>query len=79
MPPRLAITQPQGRPDSVIRNALIAPPHCTLEFELQSLKHFGTKAAARAKLAALIKHYNGTSSHSGATRVLCTLCYLCDV
>jgi transposase InsO family protein len=45
-------------------NAVIESWHSTLEFELRSVEHFATKAAARAKVAAWIEDYNTCRRHS---------------
>ncbi len=45
-------------------NAVIESWHSTLEFELRSVEHFATKAAARAKVAAWIDDYNRHRRHS---------------
>ena len=55
---RLGVTQSMGRPGSALDNAVIESWHSTLEFELRSVEHFPTKAAARAKVAAWIEDYN---------------------
>jgi len=61
---RLGVTQSMGRPGSALDNAVIESWHSTLEFELRRLKHFATKAAARAGVAAWIEDYNTTRKHS---------------
>jgi integrase-like protein len=61
---RLGVTQSMGRPGSALDNAVIESWHSTLEFELRSVEHFTTKAAARAKVAAWIKDYNTCHRHS---------------
>ena len=61
---RVRITQSMGRPGSALDNAVIEAWHSTLEFELRRLEHFATKAAARAKVAAWIDHYNRQRRHS---------------
>jgi len=61
---RLGVTQSMGRPGSALDNAVIESWHSTLEFELRSVEHFTTKAAARAKVAAWIKDYNTCRRHS---------------
>jgi putative transposase len=61
---RLSITQSMGRPGSALDNAVIESWHSTLEFELRSVEHFATKAAARAKVAAWIDDYNRHRRHS---------------
>ena len=40
------------------------PWHSTLEFELRSVEHFKTRAAARAKVSAWIEDYNTRRRHS---------------
>jgi transposase InsO family protein len=45
-------------------NAVIESWHSTLEFELRSVEHFTTKAAARAKVAAWIEDHNTRRRHS---------------
>ena len=61
---RLGVTQSMGRPGSALDNAVIESWHSTLEFELRSVEHFATKAAARAKVAAWIEDYNTNRRHS---------------
>jgi putative transposase len=61
---RLGIIQSMGRPGSALDNAVIESWHSTLEFELRSMEHFATKAAARAKVAAWIDDYNRHRRHS---------------
>jgi transposase InsO family protein len=61
---RLGIAQSMGRPGSALDNAVIESWHSTLEFELRSVEHFATKAAARAKVAAWIDDYNRHRRHS---------------
>jgi len=61
---RLSIRQSMGRPGSALDNAVIESWHSTLEFELRSLQHFATKAAARAAIAAWIEDYNHHRRHS---------------
>jgi transposase InsO family protein len=61
---RLGVTQSMGRPGSALDNAVIEAWHSTLEFELRSVEHFATKAAARAKVAAWIEDYNIHRRHS---------------
>jgi putative transposase len=61
---RLGIVQSMGRPGSALDNAVIESWHSTLEFELRSVEHFATKAAARAKVAAWIDDYNRHRRHS---------------
>jgi putative transposase len=61
---RLGVTQSMGRPGSALDNAVIESWHSTLEFELRSVEHFATKAAARAKVAAWIEDYNTCRRHS---------------
>jgi putative transposase len=61
---RLGVTQSMGRPGSALDNAVIESWHSTLEFELRSVEHFTTKAAARAKVAAWIEDYNTHRRHS---------------
>jgi putative transposase len=58
------VTQSMGRPGSALDNAVIEAWHSTLEFELRSLEHFGTRAAARARVAAWIDDYNRHRRHS---------------
>ena len=45
-------------------NAVIEAWHSTLEFELRSVEHFETKAAARAAVSAWIEDYNIWRRHS---------------
>jgi transposase InsO family protein len=47
-----------GRPGSALDNAVIESWHSTLEFELRSVEHFLTRAAARARVSAWIQEYN---------------------
>ncbi len=61
---RLGVAQSMGRPGSALDNAVIESWHSTLEFELRSMQHFPTKAAARAKVAAWIEDYNTCRRHS---------------
>ena len=61
---RLGIRQSMGRPGSALDNAVIESWHSTLEFELRSLEHFATRAAARARVAAWIQEYNTVRRHS---------------
>jgi transposase InsO family protein len=61
---RLGIRQSMGRPGSALDNAVIESWHSTLEFELRSLEHFATRAAARAGVAAWIEEYNTVRRHS---------------
>jgi transposase InsO family protein len=61
---RLGIRQSMGRPGSALDNAVIESWHSTLEFELRSLEHFATKAAARARVSAWIDDYNTRRRHS---------------
>jgi putative transposase len=61
---RLSIVQSMGRPGSALDNAVIESWHSTLEFELRSVEHFATKAAARARVAAWIDDYNRHRRHS---------------
>jgi putative transposase len=53
-----------GRPGSALDNAVIEAWHSTLEFELRSLEHFATRAAARARVSAWIDDYNTRRRHS---------------
>jgi len=61
---RLGIAQSMGRPGSALDNAVIEAWHSTLEFELRSVEHFATKAAARARVPAWIEDYNQNRRHS---------------
>jgi putative transposase len=61
---RLGIRQSMGRPGSALDNAVIESWHSTLEFELRSLEHFATRAAARARIAAWVDDYNTIRRHS---------------
>jgi putative transposase len=61
---RLAIAQSMGRPGSALDNAVIESWHSTLEFELRSVEHFATRAAARARVPAWIEDYNQSRRHS---------------
>jgi transposase InsO family protein len=61
---RLSICQSMGRPGSALDNAVIESWHSTLEFELRSLEHFETRAAARARVSAWIEDYNTSRRHS---------------
>ena len=61
---RLGIRQSMGRPGSALDNAVIESWHSTRKFELRSLEHFATRAAARARVPAWIDEYNTTRRHS---------------
>jgi putative transposase len=61
---RLSVSQSMGRPGSALDNAVIEAWHSTLEFELRSVEHFATKAAARARVPAWIHDYNHNRRHS---------------
>jgi putative transposase len=61
---RLGISQSMGRPGSALDNAVIESWHSTLEFELRSVEHFPTRAAARARVPAWIEDYNTKRRHS---------------
>ena len=61
---RLGVRQSMGRPGSALDNAVIESWHSTLEFELRSLHQFGTRAQARAAVAAWIEDYNHLRRHS---------------
>ena len=61
---RLGISQSMGRPGSALDNAVIESWHSTLEFELRSVEHFKTRAAARARVSAWIEDYNRHRRHS---------------
>ena len=61
---RLSIAQSMGRPGSALDNAVIEAWHSTLEFELRSVEHFATRAAARARVSAWIEDYNRHRRHS---------------
>jgi putative transposase len=61
---RLGIRQSMGRPGSALDNAVIESWHSTLEFELRSVEHFPTRAAARARVSAWIEDYNTRRRHS---------------
>jgi putative transposase len=61
---RLGIAQSMGRPGSALDNAVIESWHSTLEFELRSVEHFPTRAAARARVSAWIEDYNTQRRHS---------------
>jgi putative transposase len=61
---RLGIRQSMGRPGSALDNAAIESWHSTLEFELRSLEHFATRAAARARIAQWVDEYNTIRRHS---------------
>ena len=61
---RLGICQSMGRPGSALDNAVIESWHSTLEFELRSLEHFATRAAARTRVSAWIQDYNTQRRHS---------------
>jgi putative transposase len=61
---RLGIRQSMGRPGSALDNAVIESWHSTLEFELRSIEHFTTRAAARARIPAWIEDYNRHRRHS---------------
>jgi transposase InsO family protein len=61
---RLGISQSMGRPGSALDNAVIESWHSTLEFELRSVEHFTTRAAARARVSTWIEDYNQDRRHS---------------
>jgi putative transposase len=61
---RCGVAQSMGRPGSALDNAVIESWHSTVEFELRRPEHFATRAAARAKVAAWIEHYNTKRRHS---------------
>jgi putative transposase len=61
---RLCISQSMGRPGSALDNAVIESWHSTLEFELRSVEHFPTRAAARARVSTWIEDYNTRRRHS---------------
>jgi putative transposase len=61
---RLGICQSMGRPGSALDNAVIESWHSTLEFELRSVEHFTTRAAARAQVSAWIEDYDTRRRHS---------------
>jgi putative transposase len=61
---RLSISQSMGRPGSALDNAVIESWHSTLEFELRSVEHFATRAAARARVSTWIEDYNTKRRHS---------------
>ena len=45
-------------------NAVIESWHSTLEFELRSVEHFASRAAARARVSTWIEDYNQNRRHS---------------
>jgi len=53
-----------GQPGSALDNAVIELWHSTLEFELRSVEHFPTRAAARARVSVCIEDYNTRRRHS---------------
>jgi transposase InsO family protein len=61
---RLRIRQSMGRVGSALDNAVIEAWHSTLEFELRGLERFGTRAQARARVAAWIDEYNRHRRHT---------------
>jgi hypothetical protein len=61
---RLGIAQSMGRPGSALDNAVIESRHSILEFELRSVEHFATRAAAQARVPAWIEDYNQHRRHS---------------
>ena len=61
---RLSVSQSMGRPGSALDNAVIESWHSTLEFELRSVEHFATRAAARARVSTWIEDYNTRRRHS---------------
>jgi len=61
---RMGISQSMGRPGSAPATAGSGSWHSTLEFELRSLEHFTTRAAARARIPAWIEDYNRHRRHS---------------
>jgi transposase InsO family protein len=60
---RLGVRQSMGRPGSALDNAVIESWHSTLEFELRSVEHFATRAAARARVSEWIEDYNTRRRH----------------
>jgi transposase InsO family protein len=61
---RLSIRQSMGRPGSALDNTVVESWHSTLEFELRSVAHFPTRAAARARVSVWIEEYNRHRRHS---------------
>jgi putative transposase len=61
---RMGIAQSMGWPGSALDNALQESWHSTLEFELRRVRHFATRARARAAVAAWIENYNTARRHS---------------
>ena len=61
---RFSIAQSMGRPGSALDNAVIESWHSTLEFELRSVEHFATRAAARTRVSEWIEDYNTRRRHS---------------
>jgi len=61
---RIGAAQSMGRVASALDNAAIESWHSTLEFELRSMEHFPTRAAARTAVAAWIEEYNHDRQHS---------------
>ena len=61
---RLGVQQSMGRPGSALDNAVIEAWHSTLKFELRSVEHFATRAAARARVSSWIAGYNTHRRHS---------------
>ena len=53
-----------GQAGSALDNAVIESWHSTLEFELRSVEHFATRAAAQARVPAWIEDYNQHRRHS---------------
>ena len=49
---------------TALGNAVIESWHSTLEFELRSVEHFATRAAAQARVPAWIEDYNKHRRHS---------------
>ena len=62
--PRAAGHPPVDRAGFALDNAVIESWHSTLEFELRSVEHFATKAAAQARIPAWIDDYNHHRRHS---------------
>jgi putative transposase len=61
---RMGVAQSMGRPGSALDNAVIEAWHSTLEFELRSVEHFTSRAAARVRVPAWIEDYNQNRRHS---------------
>jgi putative transposase len=71
---RAGVTQSMGRTGSALDNAAAESFNSTLEFELLSGAHFGTRAQARRAVADWIDEYNRIRRHS-TDRMLAPVAY----